>query len=293
VWNERGASVALTLAPHFHQTLAFRALVLLAVALSGTGLFALRVRRLKARERELVALVDERTKDLHEAVRQKDEVVSIVAHDFQSPLTVIRGFGELLEQRLAEPELRKMASVITAQSRHLSALAADTLAMSRIDAGALPAEAQQVALADLVRSVVEAHRAESGAEIAFDAAEDGLLVRGDPERLHQLVTNLLDNAIKYSAKGAPIRVGLRRDRDCAEVSVADSGMGLAPEDLPKLFRRFSRLDAARKSRIAGTGLGLYICRSIVEAHGGRIWAESAPGRGSTFRVLLPLEKGPA
>jgi signal transduction histidine kinase len=129
--------------------------------------------------------------------------------------------------------------------------------------------------------------------IQFEAGGVPVVVEGDRQRLVQLVQNLVGNAVKYSPAGAPVRVAVARNGTEARITVADEGIGIRPEDLPRLFQKFSRLENARKSGAPGTGLGLYICRSIVEAHGGRIWAESEPQKGSTFVVTLPLPEGQA
>lgn len=223
---------------------------------------------------------------LRETIRQKDDVVSIVAHDFRSPLTVIQGFSELLHSRSADPETRALLEAIGVQSQYLTSLADDVLTMTRIESGTLPLDARDVDLADLARDAIAA-RSTSPSEVVLDAAAGGSPIHGDARRLRQVIENLIDNAVKYAPAGTRVIVSVKGTPAGAEVSVADAGPGIAPEEVPGLFQKFSRLAAARRSGVHGTGLGLYICRSIVEAHGGRISVDTAPGKGSVFKVMLP------
>ena len=222
---------------------------------------------------------------LRETIRQKDDVVSIVAHDFRSPLTVIQGFSELLHARSADPETRALLEAIGVQSEYLTSLADDVLTMTRIESGTLPLDARDVDLADLARDAIAA-RSSSPSEVVLDAAAGGSPIHGDARRLRQVIENLIDNAVKYAPR-APASPSPCTARRRGQVSVADTGPGIAPEEVPGLFQKFSRLAAARRSGVHGTGLGLYICRSIVEAHGGRISVDTAPGKGSVFKVVLP------
>lgn len=223
---------------------------------------------------------------LREVIRQKDDVVSIVAHDFRSPLTLIQGYSELMHSRSPDPETRALLEAIVVQSQYLTSLADDVLTMTRIESDTLPLAADDVDLADLARDAIAA-RSNSPSEIVLDAPPEGVRIHGDARRLRQVIENLIDNAVKYAPAGTRVTVSVHGTPGGAEVSVADGGPGILPEDVPGLFQKFSRLAAARRSGVHGTGLGLYICRSIVEAHGGRISVDTAPGKGSVFKVTLP------
>ena len=223
---------------------------------------------------------------LRETIRQKDDVVSIVAHDFRSPLTVIQGFSELMHARSADPETRALLEAIGVQARYLTSLADDVLTMTRIESGTMPLDARDVDLAEVARDAIAA-RSTSPLEVVLHAAAGGSPIHGDARRLRQVIENLIDNAVKYAPSGTRVTVSVQGTPGAATVSVADSGPGIAPEEVPGLFQKFSRLAAARRSGVHGTGLGLYICRSIVEAHGGSITVETAPGKGSVFKVVLP------
>lgn len=288
VWSDTGASLSFRLRPQVYETAWFRTLSGAAALLAAAGLYRLRTRQLRARAAELARLVEEGTRDLREAIRQKDEVVSMVAHDIRSPLTAIQGYAELIELRVPNEETRRFAADIRRQVAHLTSLASDMLTMSRIETGPLPLNLEGFSLPEIVRSVVDDRVSDSGADVALDAPDDrSAMVRADPRWIRQVVENLVNNAVKYSPDGAQVRVRVAATAEALQVSVADRGIGIAPGDMDRLFRKFSRLDAARTRGIEGTGLGLFICRSIVEAHGGRIWAESEAGGGSTFHFVLP------
>lgn len=269
------------------------ALLTLLVGVGAWNFLLHRQVRQRTEEHRLAAQrVIETNRGLVEAIRLKDEVVSIVAHDFRSPLTLIQGYAETLEQRVAEPDLKRMLAVIVKQSRHLANLAADTLILSRLETGSLVFERRPLDLAELVRSAVEARSDESGAAIDLDVPAGPVTVEGDPDRLSEVLDNLVGNALKYSGGKPRVLVRLRLGAEGAEVSVEDDGLPIPQEDMPKLFQKFSRLTSARERHIPGTGLGLYICRCIVDAHGGRIWATSGES-GATFTFVLPLARAAA
>ncbi len=218
--------------------------------------------------------------------RLKDEIVSLVAHDLRSPLTVIRGYAEILRAGSADTEAARMLGTIDTQVTRLMRLTADILTMSQLEAPSSPLRRQRVAIVELAASVLKALAPEIQPQVVLDA-EAEVVAEVDADRISQVIDNLVGNAVKYSHDGSRVRVEVRRRDEELEVAVIDQGPGIAPEDRPKLFQKFSRLEGDTARRVAGTGLGLYICRSIVEAHGGRIWAESTPGGGATFRFRIP------
>jgi signal transduction histidine kinase len=201
-------------------------------------------------------------------------------------LTVIQGYSELMHSRSVDAETRALLEAIVVQTQYLTSLADDVLTMTRIESGTLPLDTRDVDLADLARQAIAA-RSTAPSAIVLDASSGPAPIHGDPRRLRQVIENLIGNAVKYAPAGTPVTVSVRRSADGAEVSVADAGPGIPPEEIPGLFQKFSRLGAARRSGVHGTGLGLYICRSIVEAHGGRISVAGGPGGGSVFTVVLP------
>jgi len=227
-----------------------------------------------------------------EAERVKDEFVSVVGHELRTPLTSIRGSLGLVDGgvmgELPEEAAQMIATAVTNTDR-LVRLINDILDIERIDSGQASVEPAAVRAAELVEQadqVVAAMAEEAGVSIETDV--DGLTVAADSDRIVQVITNLLGNAIKFSEPGATIGVGVERDGEVGVFSVRDSGRGIPPDRLDSIFERFRQVDASDAREKGGTGLGLAIARSIVEQHGGQIWAESAEGQGSTFRFTLPL-----
>ncbi|MCS6885284.1 MAG: ATP-binding protein [Acidobacteriota bacterium] len=242
---------------------------------------------------ELYSKILETNAQLREAIRLKDEIVSMVAHDFRSPLTSIQAFSEILHDRIDNPEYKRYLAIINRQSKHLASLAADTLTMSRLESGSLPFKFTKFKLNELITSIIENRAAtDTNADIKVELPEEDIEIVGDQGRLYEVIDNLVGNAIKYSPDGASVKIKLTKVNDSVQVSVSDRGMGISAEDIPKLFQKFSRLEAARQRQIAGTGLGLYICRCIIEAHKGSIWVESVKGKGSTFHFKLPSNLSP-
>jgi len=231
---------------------------------------------------------------LKELDRIKSEFVSVVSHDIRSPLTTIRGYMELLGRvgpltpRQAEFLARVEQSMTT-----ITDLIGDLLDTGRIEAG-LDQEEALVQLEDVVERGIEAIRLSAEAKqhtLSCDIAPGLPPLMGNARRLEQLVTNLLSNAIKYTPQGGKIQVMLKAEGLYLMLRVTDNGIGVPPEEQPHIFDKFYRVQSAATADIGGTGLGLSIVKSVVERHGGRVWVESAPGQGSTFIVLLPMQPG--
>jgi signal transduction histidine kinase/DNA-binding ferritin-like protein (Dps family) len=238
---------------------------------------------------ELYTKIVTTNEQLREAIRLKDELVSMVAHDFRSPLTSIQAFSELLQDRVSDESIKKYLSIINRQSKHLASLAADTLTMSRLESGNFPLDFKPFRINELISSLMEARSADTKIDLKFELLEQDVEMSGDGRRIYEVIDNLVGNAIKYSPDGAYVRVRVDKNAEGVQFSISDKGMGISEADRPRLFQKFSRLDSARQRQIAGTGLGLYICRAFIEAHGGRIWVESEVGKGSTFHFILPIK----
>jgi len=225
--------------------------------------------------------------ELQRLSRLKDEFLSMASHELKTPVTSIRILSELAARRPAEINPSHMAA-IARQSDQLARLVNDLLDVSRLDLGRVPVEVRPVDLTELLRDlcerlrpVYERHR------LVCRLLQAPATVAGDRARLEQVFANLLDNAAKYSPTGGRIELGMSRRDDLVVVEVADEGIGIAPEDLPHIFERFYK-PVAQQAVFPGLGVGLYISKRVVERHGGRIWAETEPGKGSTFFVELPL-----
>jgi signal transduction histidine kinase len=241
--------------------------------------------------RSLTPTDEASTERLERLERAHHEFLAMVAHEIRDPMTSCIGFAELLLQRhddMTEDERNEALRTIAKTSRRLVDLLEDILEVARLDAGSLPYVMRPMDLRDVVRAVLDEQRLSlSGVRVELDEPEPAM-VHGDPDRLHQVVANLVSNAVKFSGSGAPVSISTRTRGDEVELVVRDEGIGVEPTDMPRLFERFGRVvQPGEQERIPGTGLGLYIARSIVEAHHGRIWAESEPGRGSAFHVVLP------
>ncbi|MHB8991097.1 MAG: ATP-binding protein, partial [Chloroflexota bacterium] len=231
---------------------------------------------------------------IRELERTREEFISVVAHDLRSPLTVITGFAGLLQRLPAdqhgqEREARAVESILVS-ARRLEKMVADLLDASRIEARRLSLELQPVELPKLVREVVE-RMAETtrGHPVQVKVYGELPILQADPGRLEQVLSNLLSNAAKYSYPDSEIvvEVRLRPEKKEVMVSVANRGTGIAPEDRETIFTRFRRTKAV-EGRVPGLGLGLYITRGLVEAHGGRIWVESEMEKTTAFRFTLPV-----
>jgi PAS domain S-box-containing protein len=228
--------------------------------------------------------------DAKELQRMKDEFVAFIAHELGTPLTSIRGYSELLLMRdLDAARQRRFLGMIQEQSTQLSALVGDLLDLSRLEVGnGLSVDPRPIDLGKIVYRAADPFRETSPDHtLVADVAPDLPPVRGDSKRLRQVVRNLLSNAIKYSPEGGTVTVRIQALDDFVQVNVSDEGIGISPEYQAHLFEKFNRAGAA-DSDIEGTGLGLVICKRIVEAHGGRIGVESAPGEGSTFTFAIPV-----
>lgn len=214
-----------------------------------------------------------------------------VAHDLRNPLAALMMSVTMLRPGEAlppEPAIRHLFQIIERQLRHLERMIGDLLDMAKIEAGQLalarePQDARSLLLA--VRDLFQGVSREHQLEVSTPSAP--VLIECDPLRIEQVVGNLVSNAIKYSPQGGTVRVGLARDAGQAIISVSDPGIGISRADQERLFEPFRRVGLARE-QVPGVGLGLFVVRKIVEAHGGRIELESTPGQGSTFRVHLPL-----
>ena len=221
----------------------------------------------------------------------KSTFVSVVSHELKTPVALIKGYAETLQREDANWDaqtVRDSLAVIKEEADHLTHLIDSLLEASRIQAGRLKLEATDVSLPHLAHKVVDGlHDRTSLHTFEFDFPPDMPPVWGDPERLQEVLSNLIDNAVKYSPSGGTIWIGGRIDQSTVTVYVADQGIGIPPEEQAHLFDRFQRVDSPEVRRTKGTGLGLYLVKAIVEAHGGRIWVESAPERGSIFIFTLP------
>ena len=246
-----------------------------------------------ARERERALM-----QRLWEADRMKSEFVSMLAHELRGPMTTIMGFGQTLKTQWdTVPEDRRthFFDIITKEIDRLSRLVSDLLDVSRMEAGSLRYDLVPMPVGDLIDSVLEVHTSlHRDHEIVTEVPDDLPKVMGDKDRVRQVLINLCTNAIRYSPEGTKIKLSAEVSDSGSEVivSVADQGIGIAPQDIDKVFSKFVMLPKPTWVK-KGTGLGLYITKGIVDAHGGRIWIESEAGKGATFRFTLNVAQDAA
>ncbi|MEW5931170.1 MAG: GAF domain-containing sensor histidine kinase [Gemmatimonadota bacterium] len=230
--------------------------------------------------------------------RLKDELVSVVAHELRTPLTSIRGsLGLLAGGGLdpASPQARRMVQIAAQNSDRLVRLINDMLDLERFESGSLELDLGDVLAAPLVEEAVDSVRhaaSAAGARVEWSVAPE-LALHADRDRVVQVLVNLLANAVKFSPRDGLVQVLAERRGEEAVFQVRDHGRGIPPEMLDVVFDRFRQVDSSDARDKGGTGLGLPICRSIVQQHGGRIWAASAVGSGSTFFFTLPAAAGAA
>src|SRR5262245_11349345 len=227
---------------------------------------------------------------LQEYDRLKSEFVGIVAHDFRRPLMAIRGFCELVleEDELPLETRHEFMRTVISETEHLALLANDTLLITNIETGQFSFNWAEVDLGPFILEAVPLGLSDHS--VLMDIPPGFPKILADPERLRQVFINLVSNAVKYSPAGGSITVRCRaRGTEHVVIEVIDHGLGIPHDQLGKLFQKFERVRSDEHLKISGTGLGLYICRLIVEGHGGQIWVESELGKGSTFGLVLPID----
>lgn len=225
------------------------------------------------------------------AEAMKSQLLSTVSHELRTPLASIKGFATTLlrqDVRWDEATQRDFLRIIEEEADRLTEIIDNLLDMSQIEAGALRIVPTPTQLRQLIREVVDEMRMRTEAHyFVVDLPPALPPVLADPRRIRQVLTNLIGNAIKHTKRGQ-ITVACEIENNFLIVSVSDQGQGIPPAYLDKIFERFFQIDGASTRRVGGSGLGLAISRGIIQAHGGRMWADSAPGQGSTFRFALPI-----
>ncbi|MDQ6919006.1 MAG: HAMP domain-containing histidine kinase [Candidatus Dormibacteraeota bacterium] len=253
------------------------------------------VARLGVELEETTRGVDALHAELDEAARlerMKSDFLNLASHELRGPIAVLRGYTSMLEDGslgALTDSMRAVVPVMTAKLREMNLLINQMLETARLDDSRLVLSRERLDLGDVLQEAAAQMRPIAGGhhQLLVDRGSKRISVEGDRNRLTTIVTNLIDNAIKYSPQGGAVRCRLRAGRGRAMLSVADSGIGIENEELPRLFTRFGRLAKAENSQIPGTGLGLYLSRELARLHGGDIAVASKPGKGSTFTVLLP------
>src|SRR3954454_10091565 len=236
---------------------------------------------------------------VRETERMKDQFVSLVSHELRTPLTSILGYLELVLDDEDEPLTESQEGyprTVERNTQRLQGLVGDLLFTAQVDAGRFTLTPESVDLAAVARAAEETARvtaAGAGVEVLVDVPEDGLVVSGDAMRLGQACDNLVSNAVKFTPAGGRVTICVRRctspdGTPLAQLSVSDTGIGIPAGEQGRLFTRFFRASTAKRSAVAGVGLGLSITKAITTAHGGTLDLASAEGQGTTFMLTLPL-----
>jgi signal transduction histidine kinase len=251
-------------------------------------------RRVHTRSRDevgqLATAFNRMSAELQDLEQSRRDLLANVSHELKTPITAIRAHLENLLDGVEQPD-PKTLQVMLSQTERLGRLIEQLLELSRLESGELPLLREDTPLAPLVTQVlseIEVARSDRGVTVESAMPIDLPPVDADRERVHQVLFNLVDNAVRFTPAGGAVTVSAKRHNGSVEVRVADTGVGIPAEHLPRLFERFYRADPARSREDGGTGIGLAIARSVVEAHGGHIRAESEPGGGSVFTFDLPV-----
>jgi len=223
----------------------------------------------------------------------KDEFIGMVSHELKTPLTVIMGaLATVADPRIPVDEVRQLLGDALVSTEVLASLVDNLLELSRQQSNRLFLQAEPSDIREIGRTVLRKLKSKSDIHRLIDDFPEVLpLVVVDPLRVERIFYNPIDNAVKYSPRGGEVRISARQEGDHLVASVSDQGPGISSDDQARLFHSFERLGAPVKGSIQGTGLGLRVCRILVEAHSGRIWVESEKGKGSTFRFTLPVAAG--
>ncbi|RKY72757.1 MAG: hypothetical protein DRQ14_05480, partial [Candidatus Latescibacterota bacterium] len=268
------------------------------------------LRKVQERLQALVEELDLQRRRAEDASRAKSMFLANMSHELRTPLNAILGFGQLLLSDAAgslNERQKRYVEHILESGRHLLDIIDDILDLSRVEAGKVEMKVEPTSVKEVVRqglAMVQMKARNHNISLSMDV-EDGLEVPADPRMLKQILFNLLSNAVKFTPDGGSVKVTAKRAKaeelpkrpeteglegEWAVVSVSDTGIGIAPEDQDRIWREFEQVDNELSRRYEGTGLGLPLTKRLVELHGGRIWVESEPGKGSTFTFVLPLER---
>jgi signal transduction histidine kinase/ligand-binding sensor domain-containing protein len=295
VWNEKGISIQIIVLPPWWGTWWFKATIISALVLLIVYIFLSRVRRLKKQTSLLEKTVAMKTSELNELNASKDKFFSIIAHDLKNPFNAIIGFSEMLKDEIASGELNKSgeyAGMIYDSATKTYRLLENLLEWANSQRGKISFNPMTINLSEIFREdfrILNEMARRKDIELINHFADD-LTIVADKNMIKTLLRNLISNAIKFTYKNGKVEVWAASGNKQLEISISDSGIGMTKETISKLFRIDSNLSTNGTENEKGTGLGLILCKEFVEKHRGKIWVESVPGKGSIFRVTLPLDK---
>ncbi|TMQ16940.1 MAG: GAF domain-containing protein [Candidatus Rokuibacteriota bacterium] len=242
--------------------------------------------------------IEDKGRQLEAANRHKDEFLASMSHELRTPLNAVIGFSEVLLERMfgeVNPKQEEYLNDILASGRHLLSLINDILDLAKIEAGRMELDLEEFDLPQAIDNalvLIRERATRKGLSLDVRLAGDLGAARGDQRKIKQVLLNLLSNAVKFTPEGGRIEVRGQRVDSQAEISVADTGIGIAADDLEAVFEEFRQVGTDYTKKHEGTGLGLTLSRKFVELHGGRIWVKSQPGQGSTFTFTIPVTAWP-
>jgi signal transduction histidine kinase len=246
---------------------------------------------------ERAADLEESNHELEQVNQTKDQFLSMASHELKTPITSIRGQAQIMLRRLAKQkelpkelvDVRTALESIDEQTQRLNALVGDLLDLSTIRSGKIELRLSRCDLCDVCRDAVKDQQLLTERTIELELPSSSVTLKADCDRLNQVVSNLVSNALKYSLEESSVQVMVCQQDTCVRIAVRDAGQGIPKDQQTLIFEPFYRTPNAQTSKKSGWGLGLAICKDIVERHGGHIWCESERGKGSTFFVELPLK----
>ncbi len=291
VWNESGASFSFVVQAHYYQTTIFYITLIALIVIGTIWMYRLRIRQINKRQRELERIVEERTKNLVEAVNAKSQLLSFVAHDLKTPLITINSIAhEIKAFDNIDRHFRGYLDLVEQNSKRVVKLISEILNISAIESGKFQFKFEPINIAEMAGIVVDGYQIQAlrkEQKLTFTVeSHDLCIVNADSVKLQEAMENLINNAIKYSPRHARIFVNVGISGENVVFTVQDQGPGISEEDQQQLFKKFHVLSAKPTGGEIATGLGLAIVKEIVEAHHGTVFVKSTPPMGSTFSIEL-------
>jgi signal transduction histidine kinase len=294
VWNNTGTSIHITILPPWWSTWWFRIIAVSAIVFIIVSIFLSRVRHFKNQKVKLERLVVIKTSELQELNVSKDKFFSIIAHDLKNPFQTIIGFSEMLKEEMKSGDIatsENYVGLINTSAIQTFRLLENLLEWANSQRGKVTFSPVSINLRELVNEEfgVLSDMAK-GKNIELKSSfDDDMTFTADKNMINTILRNLISNAIKFTHKNGKVELKAIINNKQVEISVSDNGIGMKNETMAKLFRLEGNLSTRGTENEKGTGLGLFLCKEFVEKHGGRIWVESEEGKGSTFKLLLPLD----
>jgi signal transduction histidine kinase/ligand-binding sensor domain-containing protein len=293
IWNKEGVSLKIVILPHWWETYWFRMISIFAVILILFTIYLSRIRQFKKQKTLLEHTVTIKTAELHELNASKDKFFSIIAHDLKNPFNTIIGFSEILKGELSTRDFQnceKYAGMINISAVQTLRLLENLLDWANSQRGKIVFKPEQLNLCALIRDEVDnLIDFAAGKNIKIlSLCSDDLIIFADRNMIKTVIRNLISNSIKFTPRNGKVEVSAKNTEKNIDITVTDSGIGMSRETISKLFRIDGNLSTPGTEQERGTGLGLILCKEFVNKHGGRIWVESEPEKGSTFKIVIPV-----